>query len=43
MPYADLPVFMDKLRQQPGTATRALEFTVLIAGRATQILRREAV
>ena len=38
LPYIDLPAFMRKLRQQPGTVARALEFAVLTAGRASEIL-----
>jgi integrase len=37
--YADLPAFLHKLRGMPGTAPRALEFTILTAGRTTEILQ----
>jgi integrase len=38
LPYADLPAFMRRLRQQAGTAARALEFTILTAGRTNEII-----
>jgi integrase len=34
LPYADVPAFMAKLRDIPGAAARALEFTILTAARA---------
>ena len=33
MPYADVPVFMERLRSQTSTAARALQFSVLTASR----------
>src|SRR5262249_15482957 len=33
LPYKDMPEFIAKLRQQGGTAARALEFTILTAAR----------
>ena len=38
MPWRDLPAFMTGLRQQQGTAARALEFTILTATRAGEVL-----
>ena len=38
MPYRDVPAFMGKLREQEGIAARALEFTILTAGRTSEIL-----
>jgi len=38
MKYADVPAFMAKLRSVSGTAARALEFTILTAGRSSEIL-----
>jgi integrase len=40
MPYAKLPMFIQALRARPAKeiASRALEFTVLTAGRSTEIL-----
>jgi integrase len=38
MPFRDVPAFMDKLREQEGIAARALEFTILTAGRTSEIL-----
>jgi integrase len=34
LPYVEVPDFMEALRQQDGTAARALEFTILTASRA---------
>jgi integrase len=39
MPYDALPAFMAKLRQQKGSAARALEFTILTASRSGEVLR----
>jgi integrase len=39
LPYAELPAFMEKLRQLEGSAARALEFTILTAGRTAEILK----
>jgi integrase len=36
--YGELPSFMAKLRQRHGTATRALEFAILVAGRTNEAL-----
>jgi integrase len=38
MPFADLPGFIELLRQQEGVAARALEFTVLTAARTSEVL-----
>ncbi len=38
MPYRDIPAFMKKLREQDGIAARALEFTILTAARASEVL-----
>lgn len=38
LPYDDLPAFMQKLRAQPGTAARALEFTILNASRTAETI-----
>ena len=38
LPYADVPDFMKRLRAMPGTAARALEFTILTAGRTDEVL-----
>jgi integrase len=38
MPYAKLPAFMIELRKQQDIAARALEFTVLTAGRLGEVL-----
>jgi integrase len=38
MPYDALPAFMAKLRQQKGSAARALEFTILTAARTGEVL-----
>ena len=36
--YAELPKFLEKLREQEGTAARALEFTILTAARTGETL-----
>jgi integrase len=38
MPYAEVPAFIAKLRQQDDVAARALEFCILTAGRSGEIL-----
>ena len=38
MPYADVPTFMATLRSAPGTAAKALMFTILTAARTTEAL-----
>jgi integrase len=38
LPYSDIPDFMKKLREMPGTAARALEFTILTAARTSEVL-----
>jgi integrase len=38
IPYADLPEFMAKLREQEGVAARALEFTILTAARTGETI-----
>jgi integrase len=37
LPYGEIGTFMAKLRQQPGTAARALEFLVLVAARTSEV------
>jgi len=36
--YAELPAFMEKLRQVEGTATRALEFAILTAAQTEEVI-----
>ncbi len=36
LPYAELPAFLVKLREQDGMAARALEFTILTAARTSE-------
>ena len=38
LPYDELPEFMRKLREKDGIAARALEFTILTAGRTGEVL-----
>jgi integrase len=38
LPYAELPAFLAKLRQEEGAAARALEFAILTASRTEEIL-----
>ncbi len=38
LPYDDMSTFMEKLRAQPGTAARALEFTILSATRTGETI-----
>ena len=38
MPYKELPAFMAKLRATPGVASLALQFTILTAGRTSEVL-----
>jgi integrase len=38
LPYSEVPAFMAKLREQEGTAARALEFLILTASRTEEIL-----
>ena len=38
LPYADVPAFMVKLRQQEGMAARALEFLILTAARTGEVI-----
>jgi integrase len=42
LPYAELPAFMAKLRQEDGLAARALEFTILTAARTSEVLHATA-
>jgi integrase len=37
LPYADAPAFMARLREEPGTAARMLEFTLLTAKRTREV------
>jgi integrase len=38
LPYSEIAVFMAELRQQEGIAARALEFTIMTAGRTGEVL-----
>jgi integrase len=38
LPYAELPAFLTSLRVQGGIAARALEFTILTAGRTGEVI-----
>ncbi len=38
LPYAELPGFIAKLRSQPGSAARALEFAILTATRTGEVI-----
>jgi len=38
LPYAELPEFMRQLREERGSAARALEFLILTAARTTEVL-----
>src|SRR5262249_55474001 len=38
LPYADMPTFMAELRTRPGSAARALEFTILTAARTGETI-----
>jgi integrase len=38
MPYEDIPGFMKRLRAEPGTASRALQFMILTASRSGETL-----
>ncbi len=38
LPYAELPAFMQKLRQVEGPAARALEFAILTAARTEEVI-----
>lgn len=42
LPYSELPAFVVALRQQNGTAARALEFLILTAARAGEVLHAQA-
>jgi integrase len=37
--YAELPAFLEKLRQQPGTPAKALEFLILTAARTGEVVK----
>lgn len=41
LPYKDVPVFMDKLRQASGMGARALELTILCATRTSETLKAQ--
>ncbi len=41
LPYAELPAFMERLRDENGTAARALEFLILTIARTTEVLEVE--
>src|SRR3546814_1453706 len=43
MPFEDLPDFWRRLRQQSGSAARALELTILCATRTSETLDRKRV
>jgi integrase len=38
LPFAEVPAFMARLREQPGIAARALEFAVLTAARTGEVI-----
>lgn len=38
LPYAELPGFMERLRERDATAARALEFTILTAARTGEVI-----
>lgn len=38
LPYAEIGAFMTELREQPGTAARALEFAILTAARTGEVI-----
>jgi integrase len=38
MPFRDIPAFMGKLREQEGIGARAMEFVILTAARAAEVL-----
>ena len=38
VPYADMPEFMAELRAKPGVSARALELTVLVAARTSEVI-----
>jgi integrase len=38
LPYVELPAFLSSLREQEGIAARALEFTILTAGRTSEVI-----
>lgn len=38
MPYEELPTFISQLRERSGVAARALEFTILTAGRTGEVI-----
>lgn len=39
MPYADVPAFMARLRNEPGTASKALQFLILTAARTNMVTK----
>jgi integrase len=39
--YADLPAFMARLKETPGTASRALAFTILTCARTSEVLHAQ--
>lgn len=39
MPYADVPAFMAKLKDAPGTAAKALAFAILTAARSGEVFK----
>jgi integrase len=41
LPYADMPVFMAKLRSEDGVTARALEFAIVTASRSNEVLGAE--
>lgn len=41
LPYQQIGEFMCQLREQPGTAARAVEFIILTAARTSEVLRAE--
>ena len=43
MPYTDLPVFMEELRQNDSISSLALQFLILTTTRTSEVLRAEWV
>jgi len=39
LPYGEIAAFIAELRQQPGIASRALEFTILTASRTSEVIK----
>ena len=41
LPYTEVGAFMQQLREDPGVASRALEFTILTAARTNEVIQAE--